>query len=162
MQHEHPESLLQRGLFRNSPPGRSAESVSAEVARHHRGPGLDQTALERAFDFESHKHRWLELLQLVNEDYPYCTMYGVHVVDGAITACEQIQRSLVLGDHRTVAKEALPRLFDMKWQALEALCLTMGTGRLVEVKFHDAKPVIVITKEGGRRFKGILKKLTNS
>lgn len=113
-----------------------------------------------AFNYESHKTRWLELLKLVNEEYPYCTMYGVHVVDGAITACEQIQRSLTFGDQRRVPQEALLESFDMKWQALEALCLGMGTGRLVELKFHDAKPVIAITKEGGRRFKGILKKLT--
>jgi hypothetical protein len=162
MANERPESLLHRGLFRNSPPGVSAAPPLAQASRHHRGPGLDQTALNEAFNYESHKDRWMQLLKQVHEDYPYCTMYGVHVVDGAITACEQIQRSLMLGDDRKVPREILFDLFDMKWQALEALCLTIGNGRLVEVKFHDARPVIAITKEGGRRFKGILKKLTKA
>ena len=154
MQHQHPESLLHRGLFRNSPPGRSAEPKPAEVDRSHRGPGL------LPIDFERHKDRWLELLRLVFVVYPYCTMYGVHIVDGCITACEQIQRSLMLGNDRKVPQETLLAMFDMKWQALEALCITIETGRLVELKFHDARPVIAITAEGGRRFKGILKKLS--
>ena len=153
MANEHPESLLHRGLFRHSPPGRSAEPNAAETHRQHRGAGLP-------IDFETHKERWMELLRLVHEDYPYCTMYGVHVLDGAITACEQIQRSLMFGNDRAVPREVLITMFDAKWQALEALCIGIGTGRLVELKFHDAKPVIAITAEGGRRFKGILKKLT--
>ena len=153
MQHEHPESLLHRGLFRHSPPGRSSEPGAADGTRHHHGPGLP------AINFETHQERWLALLKLVHEDYPYCTMYNVHVVDGSITACEQIQRSLMFGHHRPQQPEALVRMFDMKWQALEALCISLGTGRLVELKFHDAKPVVAITQEGGRRFKGILKKL---
>ncbi len=156
MANEHPESLLHRGPFRNLEAGRSAESQVTEGTRHHYGPGLPP------INIETHRERWMELLKLVNEDYPYCTMYGVHVVDGTITACEQIQRSLMLGNQQAVATEIQPSLFDMKWQALEALCISIGTGRLVEVKFHDAKPVIVITKEGGRRFKGMVKKLTRS
>ena len=102
----------------------------------------------------------MALLRTVHEDYPYCTMYGVHVLDGTITGCEQIQRSLMFGQERATPREILINLFDAKWQALEALCIGLGTGRLVEVKFHDARPVVAITKEGGRRFKGILKKLT--
>lgn len=158
----HPGSLLQRGLSRHSQPGRSDEPTQTDANRRHCGPGLDQSALNDAFNFESHKERWLELLKLVREDYPYCTMYGVNVVDGAIISCEQIQRSLVFGDQRGVPGESPSSLFDMKWQALEALCLKIGTGRLVELKFHDAKPVIATTTEGGRRFKGILKKLTKA
>ena len=102
----------------------------------------------------------MALLKLVHEDYPYCTMYNVHVVDGSITACEQIQRSLMFGHSYAFPTEVPITLFDMKWQALEALCVGLGTGKLVELKFHDAKPVVAITKEGGRRFKGILKKLS--
>ena len=113
-----------------------------------------------AINFEGHKERWLALLRLVYEDYPFCTMYNVHVVDGSISACEQIQRSLMFGHSRIFQEDVLIKMFDMKWQALEALCISLGTGRLVELKFHDAKPVVAITQEGGRRFKGILKKLS--
>ena len=157
MTNKHPEGLLHRGLFRQSPP--PVGSIQPKPAEGH-GTGLDQAMRDGTFDFQRHKERWMELLKLVIEEYPYCTMYGVHVVDGAITACEQIQRSLMLGNDRALSREIAPERFDTKWQALEALCVGLENGRLVELKFHDARPVIAITKEGGRRFKGILKKLT--
>lgn len=90
-------------------------------------------------------------MELVRKDYPYCTMYDVHVSGGAIVSCEDIQRSLVFGEDN--AAPAAPELFDRRWQALEALCARMGSGRLLELKFHDAKPTAARTREGGRRFK---------
>ena len=155
MENQHPEGLLHRGRFRNL-----SESLPAKL-QEYSSQSLNHPLLD-ASSFESHKERWMELLKLVNDEFPYCTMYGVHVVDGSITACEQIQRSLMFGNDRKGSTEILPEQFDMKWQALEALCLKIGTGRLIELKFHDAKPVIAITKEGGRRFKGILKKLSRA
>jgi hypothetical protein len=160
MADQHPEGLLHRGHFRNLSGNSSAESKMPESYQDS-GINPNRVPLE-TFNFESHKGRWLELLKLVNDEFPYCTMYGVHVVDGSITACEQIQRSLMFGNDSKGSSDVKPEMFDMKWQALEALCLNIGTGRLVELKFHDAKPVIAITKEGGRRFKGILKKLSRA
>jgi len=159
MANQHSEGLLHSGHFRKLS-GASAEPMTAETQQHS-SQSLN-TPLVDALSFEGHKERWMELLKLVNDEFPYCTMYGVHVVDGSITACEQIQRSLMFGNDRKGPSQILLEQFDMKWQALEALCLSIGTGRLVELKFHDAKPVIAITKEGGRRFKGILKKLSRA
>lgn len=159
MMNEHPEGLLHRGCFRKSLTGRSDEPPLVQAGLQVSGASAFAFS---GFNFQTHKDRWMELLALVHQEYPYCTMYGVHVIEGSITACEQIQRSLLIGNDQRAPSEIRPDLFDMKWQALEALCLKIGNGRLVELKFHDAKPVIAITKEGGRRFKGILKKLTKA
>ena len=108
--------------------------------------------VEEALHLKSGHESWLAFMSLVRAEYPYCTMYGVRVEHGAIVSCENIQRSLVFGEEEA-APASRPDLFERKWQALEAFCSRMGSGRLVELKFHDARPMTARTAEGGRRFR---------
>ncbi len=70
--------------------------------------------------------RWAAMLMLVAAEYPYCTMHGVHVVEGGIVACEGIQRSFVFGQPEATAVE-VGASFDDHWQALRALCARIGS-----------------------------------
>jgi hypothetical protein len=106
--------------------------------------------VEEALHLKTGHENWLAFLNLVRREYPYCTMYGVHVAGGAIVSCENVQRSLVFDDE--TAPAASSELFDRKWQVLEAFCTRMGSGRLAELKFNEAKPMTARTNEGARRF----------
>lgn len=99
---------------------------------------------------------WRYLLRLVSAEYPYCTMYGVHIVDGNIVSCENIQRSLLFGP----AGEAnVPEpVFDEYWDALKALCGQIKAGTLMELHFSVGRPVSARKSEGGRRFRRLLQK----
>jgi hypothetical protein len=100
---------------------------------------------------------WAGFLRLVVAEYPYCTMQGVHVVEGRVVSCEGIQRSFVFG-----APEDVSPVFDMAsepgWKGLKALCEKMGSGRLAEVRFNGGRPVSARTSEGGRRFRRLLER----
>jgi hypothetical protein len=106
--------------------------------------------VEEALHLKTGHESWLAFMDLVRNEYPYCTMYGVHVAGGAIVSCENVQRSLVFDDESSPA--AAPEFFDRKWQLLESFCTRMGSGRLAELKFNDAKPMAARTDEGARRF----------
>ena len=134
-----PESMLRVG------------SASSRQSRPHAAISA-KAAVEQALHLKPPHEGWLALMDLVRKEYPYCTMYDVHICEGTIVSCENIQRSLVFGEDEA-APAAAPELFDRKWQALEAFCARMGTGRLVEIKFKDAKPMTARTAEGRRRFK---------
>ncbi|MFA6093657.1 MAG: hypothetical protein WCU88_08880 [Elusimicrobiota bacterium] len=108
---------------------------------------------DEAVPCRSSRERWLSFMKLVYEKYPFCTMYGVHVENGIIISCKNIQRSLLFGDSNTSPVEPGPELFDAKWQALETLCTQLGSGTLAELKFGDAKPLSAKIAEAGRRFK---------
>lgn len=101
--------------------------------------------------------RWSGMLKLVSDKYPYCTMHGVHVVDGCIVACEGIQISFVFGGSG-VSKTTPTPLFDSHWEALKKLCAKIGSGRLAEVRFSQGRPVAAKMNEGGRRFRRLMTK----
>lgn len=101
--------------------------------------------------------RWAGLLKLVASEYPYCTMFGVHVVDGCVVSCEGVQRSFLF-DAGDAAAQAVEPAFDAHWKALEALCVKLGSGRLAELRFSRGRPMNARTSEGGRRFKRLLTK----
>lgn len=101
------------------------------------------------------ENRWAGFLELVAAEYPFCTMYGVHIVEGCVVSCEGTQRSFVFG----AADEAIPAAAassDAHWKALKALCVKMGSGRLAELRFSGGRPVSARTSESGRRFKRLL------
>jgi hypothetical protein len=97
---------------------------------------------------------WRYLMRLVAAEYPYCTMYGVNIVDGNIVSCENIQRSLQFGpeDGSGVSAPA----FDEYWEALKELCYKTKAGSLVELDFRQGRPVSGRKSEGGRRFRRLL------
>ena len=101
--------------------------------------------------------RWAGMLMLVASEYPYCTMHGVHVMDGCIVACEGIQKSFVFGFQDGATADAEPN-FDAHWLALRALCARVGSGRLAEIRFSRGRPVIARVSEGGRRFRRLIMK----
>jgi len=78
--------------------------------------------------------RWSGMLRLIASEYPFCTMNGVHIVDGCVVACEGIQRSFVFGGSDAAAAPQEPS-FDAHWLALRALCAKIGSGRLAEIRF---------------------------
>ena len=161
MEHRADESLHRGPLYRNAPAGRNPEGAEQEQDDPSEDkPPSDVTAkaFKAVLDGENYQKRWVSLLQMVYEDYPYSTMYGVHIVDGAIVSCEMIQRSMVFGQVPSPVNLPLTSLFDAKWQALEALCLSIGSGRLEELSFNNGRPVVARTAEGGRRFKSFLRK----
>ena len=156
------DGSLHRGpLYKNTPAGKHAEQTQNERTdtSDDKPPSrITERAFKAVLDGENYQKRWLSLFQMVYEEYPYSTMFGVHIVDGAIVSCEMIQRSMVFG--QTVSTENVPllSLFDTKWQALEALCLSIGSGKLEELSFNNGRPVVARTAEGGRRFKSFLRK----
>jgi len=99
--------------------------------------------------------RWSAMLRLIASEYPFCTMNGVHVVDGCIVACEGVQRSFVFGGSDAAAALQEPS-FDAHWLALRALCAKIGSGRLAEIRFSRGRPVGARMSEGGRRFRRIV------
>lgn len=103
--------------------------------------------------------RWENLVELIWEDYPYCTMYGVNIVDGNIISYNNLQRSL---NFRPGGASTEPKpLFDDYWRALQTLCLSVGTGRLAELEFNRGRPIAARTDEGGRRIKRLDRKSRN-
>ena len=84
--------------------------------------------------------RWSGVLKLIASEYPYCTMSGVHVVEGCIVACEGIQSSFVFGGADAVALPAEPA-FDAHWKSLRVLCAKLGSGRLAEIRPVDFEPL---------------------
>lgn len=99
---------------------------------------------------------WRYLMRLVAAEYPYCTMYGVNIVDGNIVSCENIQRSLLFGP---VGERNAPEpIFDEYWKALKELCGKIKAGTLVELHFNLSRPVSARKSEGGRRFRRLLQK----
>lgn len=99
--------------------------------------------------------QWGYLFRLICSEYPYCTMYGVNILDGSIVSCENIQRSLTFGPGDVESAEA-PR-FDEFWEALRALCARTRTGRLAELRFNRGRPVSAKTSENGRRFRRLVR-----
>lgn len=102
--------------------------------------------------------RWSGMLRLIASEYPFCTMSGVHVVEGCIVACEGVQRSFVFGASDAAAMPAEPA-FDAHWKALQELCAKIGSGRLAEVRFSRGRPVSARMSEGGRRFRRLVVKV---
>ncbi len=96
--------------------------------------------------------RWSGMLRLIATEYPFCTMSGVHVVEGCIVACEGVQKSFVFNGSDAAAEPAEPQ-FDAHWKALQALCVKIGSGRLAEIRFSRGRPVSARMNEGGRRFR---------
>ena len=80
--------------------------------------------------------RWSGVLRLIASEYPYCTMSGVHVVEGCIVACEGIQSSFVFSGADAEASPA--RLAG--WGLSAEL---PGFHKVYELKrrMTDAKPV---------------------
>ena len=101
--------------------------------------------------------RWPGMLKLIASEYPYCTMNGVHVVEGCIVACEGIQKSFVFSGSDAAAISSEPE-FDGHWKALQALCAKLGSGRLAEIRFSRGRPVSARMNEGGRRFRRLVVK----
>ena len=92
------------------------------------------------------------LMRFVRNQCPHGIMYGVNIADGIIVSCDNMQQCLVLGI--PPAEQAGPEpAFDDHWQALEAVCKDIGTGRLAEVQFTDGQPVKAKTTPRGRRFR---------
>lgn len=102
--------------------------------------------------------RWSGVLRLIASEYPYCTMSGVHVVEGCIVACEGIQSSFVFGGADAAASPAEPA-FDAHWKSLRALCAKLGSGRLAEIRFSRGRPVSARMNAGGRRFRRLVVKV---
>lgn len=122
---------------------------SADVGKGLASPTQAAEAVRR----KACRERWLAFMRQIRKDYAYCTMFGVQVTEGVITACENIQRSLLFSGPEDRAGRGDPELFDAHWEALEALCARTWTGRLAELKFCDGLPISGRTTEGGRRFK---------
>lgn len=99
---------------------------------------------------------WRHLLRLVAAEYPYCTMYGVNIVDGNIVSCQNIQRSLLFGPDG--GRNAPEPVFDEYWEALKELCGKVKAGTLIELHFNQSRPVSARKSEGGRRFRRLLRK----
>ena len=72
--------------------------VGATPSRHSRPHDAisAHNVVEEALHQKSPHEGWLALMDLVRKEFPYCTMYDVHVSEGAIVSCENIQRSLVV------------------------------------------------------------------
>jgi len=102
--------------------------------------------------------RWSVVLRLIAAEYPYCTMSGVHVVEGCIVACEGIQSSFVFSGADAEASPAEPA-FDAHWKSLRALCAKLGSGRLAEIRFSRGRPVSAQMNAGGRRFRRLVVKV---
>ena len=102
--------------------------------------------------------QWTHLLRLVSAEYPYCTMHGVNIVDGNIVSCENVQQSLTFGPQEEGAAGPDEPEFDDHWTALKALCASIKTGRLVELRFSQGRPVSARKSEGGRRFRRLVTK----
>lgn len=137
---------------------KTSETILPGVSREDSaGQGL-QGASDEAVCRKACRENWLAFMSQVRKDYPYCTMFGVHVAAGVITSCENIQRSLLFGGPDNALGKAGHELFDTNWEALEALCSRAWTGRLAEVKFTDGRPTSARTAEGGRRFKSLARK----
>ncbi len=100
---------------------------------------------------------WPGMLKLIASEYPYCTMNGVHVVEGCIVACEGIQKSFVFSGSDATATSSEPE-FDGHWKALQALCIKLGSGRLAEIRFSRGRPVSARMNESGRRFRRLIVK----
>lgn len=98
---------------------------------------------------------WRYLLRLVAAEYPYCTMYGVNIVDGNIVSCQNIQRSLLFGPEG--GRNASEPVFDEYWEALKELCGKVKAGTLIELHFNQSRPVSARKSEGGRRFRRLLR-----
>ncbi|MDD5657339.1 MAG: hypothetical protein PHF00_08820 [Elusimicrobia bacterium] len=124
--------------------------VGPAASRRSKPQATAREIVEQALHLKSGHENWLAFMSLVRKEYPYCTMYGIHVAGGAIVSCENVQVSLVFDDQAAAAPA--PEQFDRKWQLLEAFCTRMGSGRLAELKFGDAKPMAARTDEGARRF----------
>ena len=107
--------------------------------------------------FAGEDDRWPGMLKLIASEYPYCTMNGVHVVEGCIVACEGIQKSFVFSGSDAAAIPLEPE-FDGHWQALQALCAKLGSGRLAEIRFSRGRPVSARMNESGRRFRRLVVK----
>ena len=100
--------------------------------------------------------QWTATLKLVADEYPFCTMHGVHIEDGCIVAYEGVQISFVFGENLSAAR-AEPR-FDANWQALKALCAKIKFGRLAELRFSEGRPVGAKVNAGGRRLRRLAPK----
>ncbi len=96
------------------------------------------------------ENHWAMTLKLVADEYPYCTMHGVHIEEGCIVAYEGVQVSFAFGESAQAAIE--PR-FDAHWQALKALCARLKFGRLAEIRFSQGRPVSAKMLAGGRRLR---------
>lgn len=129
------------------------ESASALGRNRSQGGSTAALAAIQARENDS----WASLRKLIAVEYSYCTMHGVHVVNGCIVACEGIQRSFTFSAAGALTA-SLEDAGGDHWQALESLCAKLGSGRLDEVRFSQGKPASARTKEGGRRFKHLLSK----
>jgi len=112
-----------------------------------------QQAVDEAIGQKTDLQNWQAFIDLVRQEYAYCTMYGVHIAAGHIVSCESIQRSLLFANPQPRPQEPCLAPVDERWQALAALCAQIGTGKLAELKFSEAKPTGARTAEGGRRFR---------
>lgn len=141
-----------------SPPrGDSADRQAPETggaATRRFNHGLKRAGTPDSLQME--RDPWRQLLRLVAVEYPYCTMYGVNIVDGNIISCQNIQRSLLFGPEGE--GNAPEPAFDEYWEALKELCGKVRTGTLIELHFSQSRPVSARKSEGGRRFRRLLQK----
>ncbi len=124
-------------------------AASRATARETRRPG---PAVEEVMRGKTVRERWLVLMRHVRGQCPESIMYRVDIADGIIVSCEALQQCLSFGEPADAGTGAEP-VFDASWQALEAECRRMGTGRLAELQFIGGRPIRAKTAPQGRRFR---------
>ena len=116
-----------------------------------------RTIVEEMLQSKAPREHWMMLLKLICEKYPHCIMYGVHIADGMITSCENLQQSFSFGPSPDT-RDGVDPVFGPNWKELEALCKRMRAGRLAELRFCDGRPTRAKTTPEGRIFKSFFKK----
>ena len=87
-------------------------------------------------------------------EYPYCTMYGVNIVDGNIVSRQNIQRSLLFGPEGGGTPPSPCSTSIGRRSRSFAARSRPGLHRL---HFNQSRSVSARKSEGGRRFKRLVK-----
>lgn len=102
-----------------------------------------------AVDFAGKESAWMQLFQIIREQYPYSKMKGLEIRNGAVVSFKSVQYTFVFGRGVEAPNSLLPAAFDGQWQRFLRFCQLLQNGVVAEVHFTDGRPVLVSMDQPG-------------
>lgn len=103
----------------------------------------------QAVDFAGKEAEWMQLFELIREQFPYSKMKELEVRDGAVVSFKAVQYTFVFGRGQQAPRPLLPAAFDEQWQRFMRFCRALEDGVVGEVHFTDGRPVLVSMERPG-------------
>ena len=100
-------------------------------------------------DFREQEAMWMQFFHIIRDQFPYCKMRELRIVDGAVVSFKDVQHTFIFGRGVEPPQCLLPGMFDEPWQRFMRFCQALQNGVLGEVHFSEGRPAVVSMQQSG-------------